>query len=441
MGEPSESSSERTVPLGRRPLQRVAWAALGVVVLGFDLIATGWFGFDERIVAMCRNIVVPGLGFIETDWWLTVVFVAATIVAVTAWLRWGTDWIVGLVWASAIAIAFAVVPAAHTHDAAVLAGKLQVQRASHEFAAVLVLVAMLSRARLALIGLPGVRQFTGRRRDEPADRRAALLAASPIQRCRAVAIAGLTRHLPRPGDEDAAAAVAEPDVRRRAARVAAAARWRLGGDPLRHDNAHIHAALALSGHATADELASFRATARTSPYGVPASEPTWIRLLDGTLAALALEEAGAAASANRWRATLDGDLRLRHGRRPRAIHAPTALRLATAPHWEHATATALARWRGWIVVDDDWSVLRRRSLGAAARGATHPDDARLVAAARIWARLVDDDAASRILDRPSRSSDPIAAALDDVLDTIGTAATCDDHGRSLDQPHTKGADR
>ena len=180
--------------------------------------------------------------------------------------------------------------------------------------------------------------------------------------------------------------------------------------------------LVLSGRATSDELVSFRATSLASPYGVPASEPTWIRLLDGTLAALALDEAGGATSANRWRAALDRELRLRHCRRASAIHTPTALRLATAPHWEHATATALARWRGWIVVDDDWSALRRRSLGAAARGATRPDDARLVAAARIWARLVDDEPAARILERPTRSYDPIAAALDDVLATIGTTA-------------------
>ena len=70
--------------MDRRALQRIAWTSLFVVVLGFDLVATGWFGFDERVVAMCRNIVVPGLGFIETDWWLTVVFVVAAIVAVTA---------------------------------------------------------------------------------------------------------------------------------------------------------------------------------------------------------------------------------------------------------------------------------------------------------------------------------------------------------------------
>jgi len=408
--------------MDRRTLQRVAWTSLFVVVLGFDLIATGWFGFDERVVAMCRNIVVPGLGFVETDWWLTVVFVAAAIGAVTAWLRWGTDWIVGAVWVAAIGLAFLIVPPAHTHEPVSMTGGLPVQRASHEFAAVLVLVAMFSRARLALVGLPGVRRFTGRRRGEPTDRVVALRAAPPIERCRAVAIAGLARPGRQP-DDDVSAGVEDPDVRRRAARVAAVARWRLRGDPLRHDNAHVHAALALSGRATGTELASFRAIAQVSPYGVPASEPTWIRLLDGTLAALALDEAGAAPSATRWQATLDRELRLRHGRRASAIHTPTALRLATAPHWEHATATALARWRGWILGDDDWSALRQRSLGAAARGATRPDDARLVAAARIWARLVDDEPAARILERPSRSCDPIATALDDVLATIRTTAS------------------
>ena len=99
------------------------------------------------------------------------------------------------------------------------------------------------------------------------------------------------------------------------------------------------------------------------------------------------------------------------------MHTPTSLRLATSQPWEHAAATALARWRGWIG-DDDWAVLRRRSLGAAARGARRRDDARLVAAARVWAHLLDDEAATRILDRPTRSTDPIAAALDDVLRAV-----------------------
>jgi hypothetical protein len=434
----------------RSPLHRAALVSLLVVTVGFDLAATGWLSSNERLVAMCRNVVFPGLGFIETSWWLAVAFAGIGVAAVAAWLRWGMDWIVAVVWAAGIAVAFVTVPVDHTHDVATATAtataEWRVLRASHEFAAVLVLLAALSRARVGVAGLPGARRLTRRRADEAADRATALRTAAPVERCRAVAIAALALHgrHPTPVHDATTAGADAPDVRRRASRVAAAARWRFRGDPLRHDNAHAHAALALSGHGAPEQLDALRALARTSPYGVPASEPTWVRLLDGTLAALAVEAIGEPETADRWRATLAGDLRLRHGRRARAIHVPTSLRLATAPHWEHATATALARRRGWID-DGDWAALRQRSLGAAARGARRPDDARLVAAARIWAHLVADDAAARILDRPSRSGDPIAAALDDVLDVVVLG---DDSERTTGAPtpgraphlRTKGAD-
>ncbi|MFV0309260.1 MAG: hypothetical protein ACK5OX_16115 [Desertimonas sp.] len=408
-----------TTPATRRlSLQRVAWASLLAVMLGFDLVATGWLGFNERIVAMARNVVLPGLGFVETDRWLAVGFVTVAVVAVVAWLRWGTDWIVAAVWVAGLAVAYLVVPASHTHGWEPVADPLPVKRSSHEFAAVLVLVAAATRARLALGRIPGLRRRPQGRADVLPDRRTALAAARPVERCRAAAIAALAD--PPSRVDEITVSLAEPDVRRRAARVAAVARWRLRADPLRHDNAHVHAALTLCRRATDADRAAFLAIARPSPYGVPASEPTWVRLLDGTLAALALESSGEEAAVGRWRATLSAELRLRHGRRAAAIHTPTFLRLATAAHWEHATATALARWRNWIG-DDDWDVLRQHSLGAAARGATGPHDARLVAAARIWARLLGDHAATNILDRPSRSADPIAAALDDVLATIRPA--------------------
>ena len=52
---------------------------------------------------------------------------------------------------------------------------------------------------------------------------------------------------------------------------------------------------------------------------------------------------------------------------------------------------------GWIVADDDWLVVRTRSLRGAARGSAVADDERLVAAARLWLRFVDDDQAERII--------------------------------------------
>ena len=404
----------------RHGLQRATWIVLAIVLVAFDLVATGWFGANERLVAMCRNVVFPGLGFIETNVWLTILFAVVAGAAVIAWLRWGADWLAALVWAVAVVVAFEIVPTAHAHGPAHPAGATPVARASHEFAAVLVVVAMLGRARLFLAGLPGVRRSSARHSNAPTDRTTALLAAGPVERCRAVAIAELARNMGCSALDPATAtaAVEAPDVRRRAARVGAVARWRIAGDPLRRDHAHVRSALVLCERATPEQERALRVDARSSPYGVPASEPTWVRLLDGTLAALALDDLGEPAVATRWRGVLVDDLRLRHGRRSGAIHTPTSLRLATAQAWEHAGATALLRWRGWIEGDADWTALRQRSLGAAARGARRPDDARLVAAARIWARLVGDLPATRILERPSRSTDAIAASLDDVLATI-----------------------
>ncbi len=190
---------------------------------------------------------------------------------------------------------------------------------------------------------------------------------------------------------------------------------------MRHDNAHARAALALTGRLDPGALAAFRADGTRSPLGVPASEPTWVRLLDGTLAAIALDRLGDPDVARRWQAVLDGPLRLRHGRRHSAVHVPTLLRLTTAVTWEHAAATALARTCGWIG-DGDWDVLRRPGLGAAARGGRRIEDARLVAATRIWAQLLGDAEAITILSRPTRSTDPIAVSLDAVHDRVRTAA-------------------
>jgi hypothetical protein len=406
----------------RTTLQRVAGGALLLLLIGYDAVATGWLGFNERVVAMCRNVVFPGLGFIETDIWLTVLFAVVAAASVVAWLRWGTDWIVGTVWVLAVLVAFLTVPT-HHHDAAatltVSPPPVRIARASHEFAAVLVIAAVLSRLRLAIAGMPGVRRVVARRATAPADRATALRRAAPTNRCRAATIAAIAQ---RAGasriDEALFTEVLEaPDVRRRAARVAAWARWRLGGDPLRHDNAHARAALALWGGLTPEQLAGFRTDGQRSALGVPASEPTWARLLDGTLAAIALDELGERAAVGRWRAALDGPFRLRHGRRHGAVHTPTMFPVATGQPWEHAAATALARTRGWLG-DDDWPALRQRSLGAAARGGRRAEDARLVAAARVWAHVVDDGVAASILARPTRSTDPVAASLDDLFDAI-----------------------
>ncbi len=196
------------------PWHRAVGAAVLVVMLAYDAVATGWLGFNERVVAMCRNVVLPGLGFIETSPWLTAVFVALAAAALVAWLRWGTDWIVGVVWLVAVVLAFVLVPTQHQHAASTMSspGSMLVpSRASHEFAAVLVLVTMLSRARLAVTGLPGVRRLVARRVHVAPDAATALAAASPVERCRAIAIAAVADVPDVDGDLAAA-----PDVVRRA---------------------------------------------------------------------------------------------------------------------------------------------------------------------------------------------------------------------------------
>ncbi|HYD08544.1 MAG TPA: hypothetical protein VEA78_00470, partial [Acidimicrobiales bacterium] len=50
--------------------------------------------------------------------------------------------------------------------------------------------------------------------------------------------------------------------------------------------------------------------------------------------------------------------------------------------------------------------------GAAARGTAHRADERMIAASRIWAGLVGDEAAARILARPTVRRDELAIALD-----------------------------
>jgi hypothetical protein len=150
---------------------------------------------------------------------------------------------------------------------------------------------------------------------------------------------------------------------------------------------------------------------------VPASEPTWVRLLDGTLAAAALAELGDDDCVQRWRGTWNQLLGLRNGHRPACLYTPLAVGGAWAPAWEHAAASALGHVLGWGG-DADWPALRQRALGAAARGPARHDDERLIAASRIWATALADEQALRILTRPTVSRDPLAVALDGVASAL-----------------------
>jgi hypothetical protein len=144
---------------------------------------------------------------------------------------------------------------------------------------------------------------------------------------------------------------------------------------------------------------------------VPASEPTWVRPLDATLAAIALSRDGHAVAGDAWSAMLRGPFALRRGHRAACWWTPLGVRIGSAPVWEHAATTALARAHGWCG-DDDWVALRPRLLGAAARGAAEPADERAIAAGRLWLVHVRDEQAARILARPTVHRDALAVALD-----------------------------
>jgi hypothetical protein len=232
-----------------------------------------------------------------------------------------------------------------------------------------------------------------------------------LDTCRAASIAALAGVPARADTLDVGA------LRRRSRRVGVVARGRFGGDPLRIDHAHVRIALALTGALDAEALARLHSDATGCAAGVPASEPGWVRLLDGTVAALALERLGDTTVGAGWASALRGSMSMRHHHRPGSVWTPLGLRGPKASVWEHAAASGMARAAGWIG-DDDWAVLRTRAFAASARGNGVAEDERLVAAARIWLRLVADPQAERILSRVTVHRDPIAVALQAFADSL-----------------------
>ena len=370
----------------RRWIIAVAVAAVPIVLV---------LGLGHRGVHAARSMILPGAGLIETSPLLAAGFLALAVIATVGWLRWGVDWAVVVVVAvSMVASAvFAVTNHSGQAGQAAQAVQTQVARASHEFPLVVLFAGMIGWLRSVLGRVPGFGWIAGRR-PQPDEERA-LADLHPTDRCRAVALAALANSV----DDEARAAVRAADVARRARRVGLLARVRRGGDPFRVDHAHTRAALALVGDLDAEAARRFVEDARRSPVGVPASEPTWVRTLDATLAAAALDELGESSAGGRWAAALDGPLRLRRGHRPAWWWSPLGVAAGRCLDWEHAAATAIAHSRGWIG-SEDWPALRQRVLGAAARGSGRRDDERLIAAGRVWLAQVDDAAASRVLDTP-----------------------------------------
>lgn len=359
-----------------------------------------------------RSLLFPGAGLLGERPVLAAVLAVAAVAATVAWLRWGLDWAAAVVWLGAVAASYAVTPSSHPPVA------LPTAAAAHEFPLVVLVVGALSWLRAITHRLPGASRRAARRaarRERHGLDDVERLAPVERSRCAAlVALAGADR-------PDVVAAGTGDEPRRRAERIARAARLRRAR-PLDRDHAHLRAAQALTGALDANALGRLAAEARAAAAGVPCSEPGWVRPLDGTLAALALARAGHADVAARWGAALAGPLALRRGHRPAWWWTPLGLGAGAAPPWEHAAAAGLARAAGWVG-DDDWAALRARALGAAARGTDRPDDERLVAAARLWLVFVDDEPAARILARPTVRHDPLAVALDLVARRVAADAS------------------
>lgn len=357
-------------------------------------------GFGHAGVHAARSFLIPGAGLLEAQPLMAMTSVAAAAAATAAWLLWGADWLVAAIVATSMAASALWGTSDHSVPAAAEEITRQVQ--AHEFPLVLLFIVLAGWIRAGLVGVPGFRWLAGRKRGAIPW---TLSKFSVPERCRTVALLSMAQAL----DDRALAAIQAPDVRARARRVGALARFRLSGYAFRIDHAHTRAALMMCGLLDAREVAEFTADARRSRLGVPCSEPTWVRPLDATLAAIALEEIQP-ESGQLWCAALKGPFALRRGHRCAWWWSPLGLSAGHCRDWEHALVSALAHSRGWTG-NQDWAALRQRVLGAAARGCDRSDDERLVAAGRLWLNYVDDPGAREVLYRPTVTNDPMAVAI------------------------------
>lgn len=356
-------------------------------------------GLGHRGVHMMRSVLVPGAGLVGSSNVAAAVCVVAAVAATVAWVRWGMDWLLATV------VVVAVVASGLVSDAPRAASTLlRPVAAAHEFPLVILVAGLVSWLRSIVGRLPGVAHLA-RRRGRRAEGLAAVRQLRVTDRSRTAAVLALA------GDLATARSIAtDPEITRRARRIGLWARARTAGDPLRVDHAHARAALVLAG--AADPVVErFVTDAAAAAVGVPCSEPTWVRPLDGTLAAIALSRCG--GSPERWVHALASEFGLSCGHRAAWYWTPLGWPAGSAPAWEHAASSALARAMGWIG-DDDWPALRARALGASARGTEHPHDERLIAAARVWLVFVDDVRAVPLLARPTVQHDPLAVALDQL---------------------------
>ena len=446
-------------------LRRSIGICFVVALLCVDVYATGQLGGSERTLAVVRSIVLPGLPFLEWHLAIGLLTVGITLASIGAWLRWGVDWLPALVMIAAVAIAAFVMPLHHTHpgdphshnkyehdsehehehehdlgheheldrdskldrdakldhehgvvhesalplalrSSSSDADTVRWIAASHEFTVVLVVFAFLARLRLLFDRLPGAAWMRSWFPE------ALVFPAVTVARAAALALlAGITQG-------SAIDALRQPELMARATRVNRWARMRFQGDPLRAAHAPLRAALSLAGMLDDAQIKDLRSESRASLAGVPVSEPTWVRPLDGMLAACALAALGETVCVERWRDTFSTRFALRHGRRPAALHLPSMLCIGAAPTWEHAAAAAIGYHMGWVSVDD-WAPLRPRCLGKAASGARDPETLRLIAAGKLWAQILNDTEALQILGRRTVGDDTIAAMLEVLAERVG----------------------
>ena len=160
-----------------------------VTLLVLDVVAILGLG-PERWVAVTRNLLFPGLGLLETNTALGLLFVALALAALMMWVRWGAVWMVAVVWLSGVVVALAVVAPSAPEVARWprMAPPLEAALGSHEFAAVMLVMAAVARARAWLAGLPGIRSFVRWRRRSRPQGLAALSCLAPVERARAAAI-------------------------------------------------------------------------------------------------------------------------------------------------------------------------------------------------------------------------------------------------------------
>ena len=382
-----------------------------VLCISLALPAVLVFGLGHRGVHMMRSVLLPGAGLVGANNLLAAAFLLGALLATVAWVRWGMDWLLAAV------VLGAVLASGLIRDAPHAAPLVRPVYAAHEFPLVLLVAGLLSWLRGVVGRVPGLSHLA-RRRGRSSQGLASIDRLRPADRSRTAAILALA------GDVDLARPLAgDPAIERRARRVGLAARWRLGGNPLRVDHAPARAARALS----SEPDSQFATDSAHTAMGVPCSEPTWVRPFDGALAAIALHRIG--APTDRWQRALTHEFGLRRGHRPAWYWTPLGWSAGSAPAWEQATMSALARAMGWVG-DNDWAALRARALGASARGTEHPHDERLIAAARIWLVFVDDVRAAPLLARPTVQHDPLAVALD----RLAARLTADPHCLTATHP-------